>query len=360
MIRSRHIQKTSMLKINIPYLSQTLKLFSLMKLTSILMLCTTTFCCVITSEHGFAQLTLAYRKQTKKAAALHSEKEYHKAALAYEKAFKRVEQPDIWDQYNAACCWALAGNQEKAAVHLNTLIERKFRWPAQLENDPDLNCLHNHPIWNDVVDSAKLNEAAANMQLDLKLVAMFDTISEMDEQIRLQSDSIAKVFGYDSAELKACHQQMAKNDSINQTKVIHLLETRGWLGRDVLGDNGALFLFMVIQHAPYDVQEKYLPLLRDAVSRCEADAANLAMLEDRVAIQSDKKQLYGSQIGRDDMSGEFYVLPLHDPKHVDKRRVAIGLTPMSEYTAIWNIPWNVREYKRRIKQYAQPHRTDFD
>ena len=86
-------------------------------------------------------------------------------------------------------------------------------------------------------------------------------------------------------------------------------------------------------------------MMRAAVAKGDAEPADLALLEDRVALGEGKRQIYGSQIGRDPDTGEFYVSPLEDPDHVDERRRAVGLEPIADYVSNWDIIWDVKAYK---------------
>jgi hypothetical protein len=74
------------------------------------------------------------------------------------------------------------------------------------------------------------------------------------------------------------------------------------------------------------------------------------MLEDRLALRQGKKQIYGSQLARDNSTGKYYVYNLEDPENVDKRRAGVGMPPLSEYLKHWGIDWNVEEYKRQMKK----------
>ena len=88
--------------------------------------------------------------------------------------------------------------------------------------------------------------------------------------------------------------------------------------------------------------------MREAVKKGTAAAGNLALLEDRVALGQGKKQIYGSQIGRDQDTKLYYVQPLSDPDNVDKRRAEVGLPPLADYVANWQIKWNVEQYKKDL------------
>lgn len=159
-------------------------------------------------------------------------------------------------------------------------------------------------------------------------------------------EEIENKYGNNSPEMKSHWKLIQKVDSINLEKVSKILDNRGWLGADVIGNTGNTTLFLVIQHADIETQEKYLPLMREAVENKNAAASSLAMLEDRVALGKNKKQIFGSQIGRDSKSGEYYVQPIEDPENVDERRRKVGLGPLNDYTANWNFEWNLEKHQK--------------
>ena len=136
--------------------------------------------------------------------------------------------------------------------------------------------------------------------------------------------------------------------SSNQVVVTRILDERGWLGADIVGRTGNSTLFLVIQHADIATQEKYLPMMREAVAKGNAEASSLALLEDRVLIRHGERQLYGSQVARDKDTGDAYLSPLEDPDHVDERRTTMGLGPLAGYLMNWNMEWDVEAYKKQL------------
>jgi hypothetical protein len=164
----------------------------------------------------------------------------------------------------------------------------------------------------------------------------------------MQIDGIEKKYGWDSPQMKDHWKVINEKDSINLIKVLKILDERGWLGADVIGRQGNSTLFLVIQHSNQKTQEKYLPMMREAVAKKKASASSLALLEDRVALGQGKKQVYGSQIGRKPNGGDYYVLPLEDPDNVDKRRDSMGLGSLESYISRWNVKWDVEAYKKML------------
>lgn len=90
--------------------------------------------------------------------------------------------------------------------------------------------------------------------------------------------------------------------------------------------------------------------MREAVKKGNARGADLALLEDRVALQEGRKQIYGSQIWRNRDTGEFFVAPLTNPDRVDVWRAEVGLRNIADYLKQWNIKWDVNEYKKKNPQ----------
>ena len=89
--------------------------------------------------------------------------------------------------------------------------------------------------------------------------------------------------------------------------------------------------------------------MQDAVKEGNAKPQNFALLKDRVLLGEGKKQLYGSQIGTNQTTGEHYVLPIKDPKNVNQRRKEMGLGSIDEYVSRWGIEWDVQKHIENTK-----------
>jgi hypothetical protein len=76
-----------------------------------------------------------------------------------------------------------------------------------------------------------------------------------------------------------------------------VLSARGWPGRTLAGEDGAAAAWLLAQHADRDPgrQRAFLDALRGAVAGGEASPAHLAYLEDRVRVNAEQPQLYGTQ-----------------------------------------------------------------
>ncbi len=278
--------------------------------------------------------------------SLYKAKDYTRSVAAFDRAF-RIEQKNASHCYDAACSAALSGQPEKAFPWLEASFKNGWTNLDHLRKDSDLNSLHSDARWTNLTArmQKKVDEIEINLDKPLRdtLLAIYDD----DQKYRQMIDSVRSKFGRESAEMTALWAIIIERDSINLLKVVSILDRHGWLGRDKVGARGNQTLFLVIQHSNQKTQEKYLPMMREAVKKGNANAGNLALLEDRVALAQGKKQVYGSQIGFDKTAGKSYVLPLDDPDHVDERRASVGLGPLADYVRRWSIVWDVEEYKKQ-------------
>jgi hypothetical protein len=310
----------------------------------------------IISNYTFGQNNMAeYNLYVKKADSLYNAEDYKNSAFEYQKAFDSNNgkaYPN--DRYNAACSFALAGNSERAFYHLFYLAEHpniKYSNYNHLTTDPNLNSLHQDIQWEKLVNIVKINKEEAEKDLDKALVAILDTIYKDDQTYRLQIGEIEQKYGSGSEAMKVHWQLINEKDSINSIKIKTILDEHGWLGPNVIGNQGNSTLFLVIQHSDLETQEKYLPMMREAVKNGNARASNLALLEDRVALRKGEKQIYGSQVARDQKTGEYYVLPLIDPDNVNQRRNEVGLGTLQDYISNWGMTWDVEDYKKKLPEY---------
>ncbi len=296
-----------------------------------------------------------YYDLVKQADSLYKAKEYKKSGAKYSEAFKASGwKGTLNDRYNAACSWALATVADSAFFQLYKLATKaNFANYAHITVDPDLISLHNDNRWAPLLEIIKQNKDKAEAGLNKPLVAMLDSIYVEDQKYRLQIDEMEKKYGSQSKEIKDHWKIINEKDSVNLIKVKSILDEYGWMGADVVGDRGNSTLFLVIQHADLATQEKYLPMMRVAVKNGNAQASELALLEDRVAIGQGKSQIYGSQIGRDQITQMYFVLRLEDPDNVDKRRAEVGLQPLAEYVSHWQIKWDVEQYKKDLPKLEE-------
>lgn len=177
-----------------------------------------------------------------------------------------------------------------------------------------------------------------------EITRILDNIYDSDQWNREELEKLEEEFWFDSEEVRACWIRIQENDKKNLVSVKEILDDYGWLGVDKIWERGNKTLFLVIQHAGLEVQQKYLPKMRVAVWEWKAEASDLALLEDRVAVWEWRPQIYGSQAGKNMETGEYFVHKVWDPEKINERRAEVWLGTIEEYLAEWGLVWDVREH----------------
>lgn len=276
-------------------------------------------------------------------------KNYKAALKIYNKAF-RLEKNNPDDLYSAACMAALSGAEKEAFRLLDLSIDNGWINIYHLKEDKDLSALHNKKQWNTIVSKLQVIVDKVEINYDKPLQRELLDIYNDDQLIRREYLDSAGKLGYNSPVLDSLGEVMYVKDSINVEKIVKILDAKGWVGKDKIGKRANTTLFLVIQHADIEVQKKYLPLMKDAVTKGNASGKELALLVDRIALGEGKKQIYGSQLGTHPQTGKFYIRPLDDPDNVDKRRATVGLGSLADYAKTWGLIWDVEEYKKQLPE----------
>lgn len=277
------------------------------------------------------------------------EKDFAGSAKLYEKAFKLNDNVPLSDRYNASCIYALSGNGDMAFHHLFiTATDLKWDDYNHLINDTDLKHLHSDKRWEELKSLVLKNKQEVESHFDKDLVAVLDKIYLDDQSNRNKIRSMEEKYGRNSKEMDALWQDILKKDSINLIKVSKILDERGWPSKKIIGKRGTSTLFLVIQHANQEAQEKYLPLIEKAVADNNLPKRQYAMFYDRLVLRRGERQIYGTQLAINNESKTPYVLPLEDPLNVDSRRAEMGLNSMQENLNRWNIIWDAEAYLKEL------------
>lgn len=293
-----------------------------------------------------------YKQLISEADSLYNAKDYKKSNELFQQAFK-LGKGNSSDLYNAACTAALAGENDNAFCFLQLAFQNGWTNIYHLKKDADLNGLHADNKWKELVNKMQTKVDSIEANYDKPLQNELLQIFQDDQEIRHEYIAAAKKLGYNNPTVDSLVKIMLYKDSVNLIKVIKILDEKGWVGKDKVGVQANQTIFLVIQHSDLRIQEKYLPMMRNAVKEGNAIGSSLALLEDRIALEQGKKQIYGSQIYRNPETNEYYIAPLDDPENVDKRRTEVGLGLLADYVKQWNIVWNIEKYKLQLPTYEQ-------
>jgi len=148
-----------------------------------------------------------------------------------------------------------------------------------------------------------------------------------DERVREDLAATGELFdGYHPA-MEAVHLE-------NAAELERMIEENGgWLGKSLVGDDGADAAWLIVQHAISlpEFSRKCLRLIEKAVTENEAEPYHAAYLHDRVCFFENRPQRYGT--GSDwNEAGAMEIWMLEDEEKVNDFRAAVGLKPLESLT----------------------------
>ena len=174
----------------------------------------------------------------------------------------------------------------------------------------------------------KINENQRN-----KIISELDYIEKIDQKYAgIPFDDLIKKYGNE----KAWKIFEAKRDSVgldNQRRIKTLYSKYGYLGFKEVGKENSVKFWLPIQHADNNVefQKKMLKAMKKQVKINNIHKRNYAMLEDRIAINTNQKQRFGSQVTYNDLGQAIPKNGLIDSLNIDRLRSEYELPSFKKY-----------------------------
>lgn len=108
----------------------------------------------------------------------------------------------------------------------------------------------------------------------------------------------------------------------------------------------------MVQHSDHnpDFQKEVLEKMKIEVAKKNADSRNYGLLVDRVNLNNNQPQVYGTQVDYDLEICQAYPRNLADSATVNQRRKEIGLQPLEEYLnemTLMNFEMNKEYYAKK-------------
>ncbi len=163
-------------------------------------------------------------------------------------------------------------------------------------------------------------EPALNPTLRAELIGMRD--ADQEARRRLLKDQ----------KNETLKKEVAAIDARNVARLREILKTFGWPGKALAGTDGAGAAWTVAQHGGQVFLQQTVPLMRAAAEHGDLDWSLVASSIDRVLLGAGRQQLYGTQF--DTEGDKCAPKNVEQPEHLDERRKAVGLGPISEYAQI--------------------------
>lgn len=278
--------------------------------------------------------------------AMNSEK-YDSCLFYYDKAFE-IKQTSYFSTLRAATCAYNMGDESTLDRHLTKAFDLDWGGTRSLfYNMEEFHYLLETPFEEMIKE--RWEKAAVASGADLKLMEELAEIRRTDQEHRMKMRDVSEKYGWQSPQMDSLWTLQNAVDSVNQSRIIEIIDEYGYPGQSLVGGESST-AFLVIQHADLDIQEKYLPIITDAADAGEVAWSSVALLVDRVKMRQGGKQIYGSQVLRDEESGEHYFAPIEKPFKIDSIRATVGLPAIQSYGNNWDIKWDPQKHIDRQKK----------
>lgn len=171
----------------------------------------------------------------------------------------------------------------------------------------------------------------AQEKVNLKNVGkVLEKVFDDDQNNRELPNTVLKKFGATSKEYKYAIEKQHSVDSANQEIVFAILDKYGWPSKNKISAKASSAIFYVIQHAGLAAGIKYAEMVDNASKNNQIGSYESTIFIDRLKMFQGKNQIYGTQLGMDNI-GNMFLYPVEDMDSVDFKRKSMGLELMEEY-----------------------------
>jgi hypothetical protein len=247
--------------------------------------------------------------------------------------------------------------KERLIFHFKQTIKTTFFTPSgrRLNNDKAMTLKH---LMGIVLVLFLPVAAKAQQKINLALKQELDSIYVLDQQYRhlislkkdiKKADSIAALYQVSNPKLEAfLGRKQNAIDSSNLVRVEAILKQYGYPGKTLVGTPTNETVFFVLQHSPKIKQ--YVATVEQAARKGELPFRRYAMMQDRLLMQEEKEQLYGTQVygfmTNNPQTGkpewQMFVWPIKNPKTINKRRRRAGLPEkIEDYAKRFDLEYKV-------------------
>lgn len=289
------------------------------------------FGCIPLNAQNYSSADPAYAENVEKGLAAMEDGNCQECIDFYKKAFAITTKSSLSLTRAAACAYS-CDEHDLANEWLDLAIENDWNssqnfLASMAEFEP-----YRETSLVEVV-RIKTDAQMDKLGLNKDLIAELETIREEDQQYRQQLNDA------DEEQRKTLWEKIEFYDSVNLIKIEKIIGQYGYPGKSLVGEGMSSVAWLVIQHSPLEVQEKYLPLMEEAASNGEMSKSNLALLVDRIRMRNGKNQIYGSQLSKDPEDGQMHLYPVEDIENLNQKRAEVNLGPIEEYLTYFNLTW---------------------
>jgi hypothetical protein len=166
-------------------------------------------------------------------------------------------------------------------------------------------------------------------QINIQIASELREIYNSQRTNLIVLEEAIKFYGVNSTEVSNVIQTKFYQDSINLHKVEQIIDKYGWPQTEAIGAQNNYTLFTVIQNSDFKTQERYLPIMKQAVKSGDLLPESFANLIDRKAITEHGLQVFGTMLKKE--ADTYSFAPIAEEETVNERRKEIGLCPIEDF-----------------------------
>jgi len=254
--------------------------------------------------------------------------EYDKALSVFEEAFSIAEAKER-DLIVVAYTASRLNKSKKALNYLKqyfVLNSNVYLDIESITSNPAFDQIKSSSGWQKIIKKAYASNALIEPSLDNALRADLEELYLLDQQTRDMSliNSLIAKHGFPSDSVSDYLKKMNFQDKKNLRKFKELVPIGSIPGISKVGIKANMTAWLIIQHSSTSIQKEYLEALIASAEAGDSNWMHVAGTIDRIMVEEEGVQLYGTQFGMD-KEGNGFVKPIKNPQNVNKRREKVGL-----------------------------------
>jgi len=172
--------------------------------------------------------------------------------------------------------------------------------------------------------AAPQDRMTINERIARELIAMKESDQQLERHI-VDNDPQARTASF--------YARKERAQGANTKRCEEIFQKIGYPDESMVGDEASRAFWLLVQHSDSDpaFQERVAEAMKPVVLRDQARADLLALLTDRVRVNTGRLQIFGSQVVYDTRTGQALPKQIEDGQQVDQRRAEVGLEPLWVY-----------------------------
>jgi hypothetical protein len=246
--------------------------------------------------------------------------------------------------YNYACALSRSGQTDSSLRYLYKAV--KIEPSFSVLTDPDLLAVRESPGWEEFENEliSILNKNTGNSIKDIPYAKSLWKLLCLEESIFYEVGIAVRELGPGSPVVTALRRLQSWQNALNLADLEEMINSKGWPKQSQVGSLAASAAFFILQHSNAEAQEKYIGMFENACQNKEGNCQQYALMFDRMRMNQDKPQRFGTHAYLDPSKGSTNELyPLEDESKVDEWRKEIGLEPLMEYLKRANIKYQPKK-----------------